>query len=177
MDTRMVQLSMKIMYGIEMQVPTGKLPGFYAQVIHKIGDHVNVFDRDELLFVVENEEERKKLAAILEKANMLGDIFPLLHLPSDASLTHLEDVGFVSSSESRYLYADRVALFRFADQAENEQDRWAALEQLNEHLLGSIPANKDASSCFILDQSLTDLAEGIVKAYGVSLHWLHQGEI
>lgn len=164
------------MYGVEMQVPSGKLPGFYAQVIHKIGDHVNVFDRDELLFVVENEEECEKLTAILEKADMLGEIFPLLNLPSNASLTHLEDVGFVSASEQRYLYADRVALFCFADPAENMQDRWAALQQLNEHLLGSIPASSDSPHYYILDQSQQDLAEGIATRYGVSLHWLHGGE-
>jgi len=164
------------MYGIEMQVPSGKLPGFYAQVIHKIGDHVNVFDREELLFIVANEEECEKLTAILEKADMLGELFPLLYLPADASLTHFEDVGFVSASEQRYLYADRVALFRFADQAEKEQDRWAALQQLTEHLLGSIPASSDSLASYILDRSLTDLAEGIAKRYGVSLHWLHRGE-
>lgn len=167
---------MKTMYGVEMQVPSGKLPGFYAQVIHKIGDHVNVFDRDELLFIVENEEECEKLTAILQKADMLGELFPLLNLPPDASVTHLEDVGFVSAREQRYLYADRVALFCFAEQADNDQDRWAALQELTEHLLGSIPASNNSQPCYILDQSLTELAEGIAARYGVSLHWLHRGE-
>lgn len=167
---------MKTMYGVEMQVPSGKLPGFYAQVIHKIGDHVNVFDRDELLFIVENEEECEKLTAILQKADMLGELFPLLNLPPDASLTHLEDVGFVSSNEQRYLYADRVAIFYLAEKAENDQDRWAALQELTEYLLGSIPASNDFPPCYILDQSLTDLAEGIAARYGVTLHWKYRGE-
>jgi hypothetical protein len=165
---------MQHMYGIEMQIPVGKLPGFYAQVIHKIGDQVNVFDRDDQLYILENEEEYQKLSTLLSKSAMLGETFALLHVPSATSLAHIEDVGFISQDDRMYLYADRVALFSLDSQAGNEQDRWAALEQLREHLLGELPKHESASAFYILDPSMTDLAEGIAKAYRVSLIWLHR---
>lgn len=166
---------MQRMYGVEMQVPSGKLPGFYAQVIHKIGDHVNVFDRDELLFIVEQEEERDKLIEILSKAQMLGEQFALLHIPAAVSLERIDEVGFVSQSERMYLYAERVALFSLDPQAGDAQDRWAALEQLKEHLIGEIPAGEEPP-VYILENTMTELAERIARAYRVSLHWRHHGE-
>lgn len=165
---------MQRMYGIEMHVPVGKLPGFYAQVIHKIGDHVNVFDRDDLLFVVESEEDCEQLSTILEKSNMLGDRFELLYVPSSASLEQLQDIGFVSQNDRMYLYADRVSCFSFDLQTGSSQDRWAALEQLKEHVRGEIPGADGQSPLYILDSSMPDLAEGIAKAYQVSLQWLHR---
>ncbi|MFD2371036.1 hypothetical protein ACFSO0_14030 [Brevibacillus sp. GCM10020057] len=167
---------MRHMYGVEIHVPAGKLPGFYAQVIHKIGDHVNVFDRDNLLFIVENEAERDKLEAVLSKSGMLGDRFSLLLLPSSAQIDTVEDIGFVSQSEHLYLYAERVALFTFAGGTENEQDRWAAQEQLREHVSGQFPATASSTPVFILDNAQTELADGIARAYGQSLVWLHRGE-
>ncbi|WP_289139032.1 hypothetical protein [uncultured Brevibacillus sp.] len=164
---------MRHMYGVELQVPAGKLPGFYAQVIHKIGDHVNVFDRDKLLFIVENEEECEKLEAILMKSSMLGDVFPLLQLPSSAQLKQLDDFGFVSQNEHLYVYAERVALFTIPTGAGSEQDRWAASEQLQEHVLGTIPQTADKSPVCLIDSSLTELADGIARAYQTNLTWLH----
>ncbi|MDF2682803.1 MAG: hypothetical protein K0R47_3993 [Brevibacillus sp.] len=167
---------MRHMYGVEIQVPDGKLPGFYAQVIHKIGDHVNVFDRDKLLFIVESEDERDKLAAVLTKPNMLGDVFALLLLPATVQVEALDDVGFISQNGHHYLYADRVALFTFTESTGNEKDRWAAQEQLREHLLGLFPDASSSSPVFIIDSSLSDLAEGIVRAYQHSIQWIHRGE-
>ncbi|WP_103107708.1 hypothetical protein [Brevibacillus reuszeri] len=165
---------MRHMYGVELQVPAGKLPGFYAQVIHKIGDHVNVFDRDKLLFIVENEEECEKLEAILTKSSMLGDILPLLQLPSSTQLKQLDDFGFVSQNEHLYVYAERVALFTITTGAGSEQDRWAASEQLQEHLLGTIPQTADEAPVCLIDSSLTELADGIARAYQTSLTWLYR---
>lgn len=168
---------MRHMYGVEIQVPDGKLPGFYAQVIHKIGDHVNVFDRDKLLFIVEGDEERDKLEAVLTKPSMLGDVFTLLLLPATVQMKALDDVGFISQNGHHYLYADRVALFTFTESTGNEKDRWAAQEQLCEHLLGHIPDPSSTPSVFIIDSSLPDLAEGIARAYQLSIQWFHRGDL
>lgn len=164
---------MRLMYGVEFQVPAGKLPGFYAQVIHKIGDNVNVFDRDGQLFIVENEEEQAKLEAVLTKPNMLGDVFALLLLPDGTQITHLEDAGFVSQSDHVYMYADRVAMFSVDEHAGDAQDRWAAQEQWKEHVLGQIPSYGSMTPVFIMDSSLTELVEGIAQAYRTSISWLH----
>ncbi|MGG1661720.1 hypothetical protein [Brevibacillus sp. NRS-1366] len=166
---------MRYMYGVELLVPAGKLPGFYAQVIHKIGDHVNVFDRDKLLFIVENDAEREKLEAVLTKSSMLGDVFPLLLLPPTTEWEHLDDLGFVSQNEHLYLYAERVSLFTVPPTSGSAQDRWAASEQWREHLLGSVPQTADESAIYIIDSSLAELAEGIARAYQITLTWLHRG--
>lgn len=166
---------MRHMYGIELNVPAGKLPGFYAQVIHKIGDHVNVFDRDKLLFIVENQAEQEKLATILDKSNMLGEAFSLLPLPPSTTIDQLDDIGFVSQNEHLYVYSDRVALFTLTPQAKPE-DQWAAVEQLREHVLGVIPGAEPEATVYLIDPSLTQLAQGIVKAYEAKLTWLHSIE-
>lgn len=166
---------MRHMYGVELDVPAGKLPGFYAQVIHKIGDHVNVFDRDKLLFVVENDTEREKLEGVLTKSSMLGDVFPLLLLPSTTQLAHLDDVGFISQNEHLYLYADRVSLFTIPPAIGSAQDRWAASEQWSEHVLGTVPQDGDEPELYIIDSSMEQLAEGIARAYQLTLTWLHRG--
>lgn len=163
---------MRHMYGIELKVPAGKLPGFYAQVIHKIGDHVNVFDRDKLLFIIENQTELEKLETILEKSNMLGDAFSLLLLPSATTIDQLDDIGFVSQNEHLYVYADQVAIVTLGDPYHSE-DQWAATEQLREHILGVIPENTQQPEAYLIDQSLIPLAEGIAKAYQVKLVWHH----
>lgn len=167
---------MRYMHGVELNVPDGKLPGFYAQVIHKIGDHVNVFDRDKLLFIVENEAERDKLEAVLGKSGMLGDRFSLLLLPASARIDAVEDIGFVSQSEHLYLYAERVALCTFAADRGREQDRWAAREQLGEHILGQFADPASSAPVLIVDSAQTALADGIAQAYDQSLVWLHRGE-
>ncbi|QRG65795.1 hypothetical protein [Brevibacillus choshinensis] len=167
---------MRHMYGVEIQVPDGKLPGFYAQVIHKIGDDVNVFDRDKLLFVVEGEEDRDKLEAILARPNMLGDVFSLLLLPEAIEMASLEDIGFLSQNGHLYLYAERVALFTLSDDKGSEKDRWAAEEQLREHVHGQFSDPSTFSTVFIIDSSLPDLVEGIARAYQLSVRWVHRGD-
>lgn len=165
---------MQRMYGMEMRVPEGKLPGFYAQVIHKIGDHVNVFDRDELLFIVETEEDRQQLSTILEERGMLGELFELFYVPASTSVRDFLDVGFLSQNDRMYVYADRVACFSFDLDTGSAQDRWAALEQLKEHVRAELPADEGQSPLYMIDSSLSDLADGIAGAYRVSLRWLHR---
>ncbi|WP_228728419.1 hypothetical protein [Brevibacillus composti] len=159
------------MFGIEMQQAPGKLPGFYAQVIHKIGDHVNVYDRDEQLLIVENEQERDKLIEILEKASMLGEEFPLWLLPANAEMADLDAVGFESQDGHLYVYADRVAAFTLDPAIGAERDRWAALEQMKESILGRIPAAAASDTWYLIDSEQDQLMLGIAKAYGVQLHF------
>ncbi|MBO8162228.1 MAG: hypothetical protein H0Z34_00745 [Brevibacillus sp.] len=160
----------KRMYGVEMDNPAGKLPGFYAQVIHKIGDAVNVFDRDQQLFIVESEEERQKLMQILKERNMLGDVFDLWLLPEGNA--NVEDCGFVSLSGHAYLYDTHVAFFRFAPQTGTAQDRWAALQQMEEYLVTHL-TTADGESLYVVGRSQMDLMEGIARAYKVEINWVH----
>ncbi|WP_241254388.1 hypothetical protein [Brevibacillus sp. SYP-B805] len=161
---------MKRMYGVELQVPSGKLPGFYAQMVHKIGDTVKVFDRDQQLMIVESEAERDKLMEILEKHRMAGDLVDLWLLPAGQESAN-PDYGFVSLSGNSYLLADLVAFFQFNDLEGSPQDRWAALEQMNEHVVASL-TDEGGRPLYIVDRSMTDLIDGIARAYRVSVQWM-----
>jgi hypothetical protein len=159
------------LYGVEMQVPAGKLPGFFAQVIHKIGDNVTVFDRDQQLFIVSSEADRDKLIEIFDKYHLTGDLFGLWLLPEDAEASLAGDYGFSSAAGHTYLYDELVAFFRFDQNEGLAQDRWAALEQMKEHLIASLPENANGM-LYIVDKNQVDLIDGIARAYKVSLVWL-----
>ncbi|MEJ8544618.1 hypothetical protein [Brevibacillus borstelensis] len=160
---------MKRMFGVEIQAPTGKLPGFYAQVIHKIGDNVNVFDRDGQLLIVDSESDHKKLLELLTKASMLGEEFSLWHLPADTEIARLEDIGFESQSGHIYVYAERVSFFSLDSSAGDGRDQWAALEQMKETILGRIPSGP--TDLYLADPAHDQLIDGIARAYNVSVIW------
>lgn len=50
---------------IEMEIPSGKLPGFYAQMIHKIGDEVEIIDRFGQMFIVADSKQLVQVKEIL----------------------------------------------------------------------------------------------------------------
>ncbi|UFJ41890.1 hypothetical protein LOK74_05135 [Brevibacillus humidisoli] len=160
---------LKRMYGVEVDVSGGKLPGFYAQIVHKIGDSVQVFDRDQQLFIVQSEEERQKLFNILQDRQMAGELFDLWLLPD--SEAEIDDYGFVSLSGRAYLYDTLVAFFRFLPQVGTAEDRWAALQQMEEHLITPVKA-ESGEVVYIVDRAQTDLIEGIARAFQVKLEWL-----
>jgi hypothetical protein len=159
------------MYGVEMRVPSGKLPGFYAQVIHKIGDHVNVFDRDGQLLIVPDQGEQTKLTEILAKANMLGESFPLYLLPAGAEIPDLADYGFTSQDGHSFLYADQVSLFCLDESSGAADDRWAAMEQWKEHLVGKLET-ENPPLC-IIDKNREELIDRIARSYRVAVRWIH----
>lgn len=158
------------MFGVEMDAPKGKLPGFYAQAIRRIGDAVRVFDRDKQLLIVEREEDREKLIAILDCYGMAGERFDLWLLPEGTDASRLGDYGFVSASGRAYLYADLVAFFRLDPSAGTPEDRWAALEQMKEYLIASLPGAR-GDHLHAVDRDQRELMEKIARAYGAPLVW------
>lgn len=158
------------MYGIEMEISSGKLPGFYAQVIHKIGDQVELFDRDGQLMIVATSAQLQALAALLDSHGMAGEQFELLLLPDGTEMDQLHDYGFISMLEHVFLYTERIAAFTLETTAGSDADRWAALEQMQEHIIHSLPevANK---TLHLIDKNHVELLEGIARAYQVRLNW------
>ncbi len=45
-----------------MDLPEGKIPGFYAQIVKALAGKVDLFDRDKEMLIVSNEEQQ--LAAL-----------------------------------------------------------------------------------------------------------------
>jgi len=153
-----------------MAAPEGKLPGFYAQAVHKIGDSVQVFDRDQQMLIVASEAERDQLRAILEKYQMTGDEFPLWHLGEWTGADAIVDYGFVSLANQAYLYAEQTAFFQFNESVGSAQDRWAALTQMKEHLLVSHSA-EDGQALHAVAEHDRELIDGIARAYHVEVIW------
>ena len=162
------------MYGVEMEVPAGKLPGDYAQVIAQIDKTVEVFDRDQQLFILPSEEQRQLLIAILDVYEMTGELFDLWLLPPDTGSGHAADYGFTSLAAHVYLYGSMVAFFRLNPSVGRSEDRWAAFEQVKDHLLLSLP-EKSNQMLHIIAQNDKQLVGGIARAFGVEVAWVTPG--
>lgn len=161
---------MRKMFGVEMDVPSGKLPGFYAQVIHKIGDQATIFDRDGQLMIVATEKDLQELLAILDKHDMAGERFELWLMPAGTTIEVISDFGFISMSGHVFLYTHLIAGFSLDSAVGREQDRWAALQQMKEHIIHSLPevANK---TLHLIDKNDGELINGIARAYSIKLDW------
>ncbi|MGE5703773.1 MAG: hypothetical protein ACM32O_14700 [Clostridia bacterium] len=159
------------MYGMEMNVPAGKLPGFYAQLIHKIGDRVEVFDRDQTMFILDKPEQREILRSLLAPYNMVGEEYDLWLLSVPVPAEEIVDYGFVSQAEHAYLFADTIDIFRFDSTKGSAEDRWAALQQMQEHIIISLPESVK-ETLYLIDKNYTDLIGGIANAYAVGVDWI-----
>ncbi|HZG14612.1 MAG TPA: hypothetical protein VE710_06275 [Candidatus Bathyarchaeia archaeon] len=165
-------MELERMYGVEMEAPAGKLPGFYAQVVHKIGEQVAVFDRVQQMLIVKTEEEREQLLTILGKHQMAGESLDLWRLPEGFAETPDSDYGFLGLSGNAYLLADLVTFFQFTEPTSSSQEQWAALEQMKEHILLQIPVENANTPLYAVDRNLSDLIEGIARAYTTQVTWI-----
>ena len=165
------------LYALEMEIQAGKLPGFYAQMIHKIGDQVEVYDRCDLIFILPNQDQLDQLTQILAKYNVPSESFELYQLPAGIDVPLLEDYGIESVEGNRYVFSHLVSLFRLETHLQTEpikndapSDSWAVIEQLQEHLIAKVPDS--AGTIYVLDSTHQDLACHIARKYNVSLQFI-----
>ncbi|WP_261305750.1 hypothetical protein [Paenibacillus andongensis] len=154
---------MELKIGLMMDLPEGKIPGFYAQIVKALAGKVELFDRDKEMLIVSNEEQQLAALDVMAHFNIETNLMQLRLLPDDAELTDLfSDYGFTSRAEHNYLYDKLVVHFRFtADSPQAEIDQ-AAL-QIEEHLLAQYQAQDH--TVYIVDRQLEELMHGIAKAY------------
>lgn len=160
------------MFGIEMEIPKGKLPGFYAQAVHKIGEEVDVYDRDKQLIVVSSETDRDKLAQVLRKYQMAGEEFTLWALPAETTMRLLEDYGFTGISGRSYVYQYLVDRFCFDESSGKQEDKAAALAQFCQHVLASF--SEDLQTVYLIDSNHRMLLDNIASRFHVKLIWLDE---
>lgn len=154
-----------------MQLPEGKLPGFYAQIVKGIASKVQLFDRDKELLVLDNEKDKEAVASVLEHYATSYEELPLLLLPAGARLYPLfEDYGFTSRSERSFLYAEQASLFQLENNSP-EGEPAQALAQMEEHLLARCE-QPGLGLVYAVDSQLVELMDGIAKAYGCKTIWL-----
>ncbi|AKF94362.1 hypothetical protein NW801_02305 [Brevibacillus laterosporus] len=160
-----------LVYGVEIEMPKGKLPGFYAQFVHKIGEQVKVIDRDKKLMIVSTEDDQQQLLQIAARYQAETECFSLWLLPEGVTSPRLSDYGFISLHDRQYVYANLVSFFRFSANPLTH-DHQEAYEQMEQYILVSFTA-KD-QTIYIVDTNHKELLDQLASRYKVILDW-HPG--
>lgn len=161
---------MEFKIGLMMDLPEGKIPGFYAQIVKALAGKVELFDRDKEMLIVSNEEQQRAALDVMAHFNIETSIMELRLLKEEAELTDLfSDYGFTSRADHNYLYDKIVVSFRFTPNSPAVEVEQAAL-QVEEHLIAQY---KDGDNkVYIVDRQLEELMHGIAKAYRCSIEIL-----
>jgi hypothetical protein len=151
-----------------LDMPEGKLPGFYAQIVKGLAQRVSLFDRDKELLVLNTIQDRDAVIELLEHYRIPSEEMQLLLLPFDSDLyPTFSDYGFTSRAERYYLYEHLVSTFRFSDVRTTQSDLENALLQIEEHLIARFLSNNVPS--YAVDRQFNELMERITYAYGCSV--------
>lgn len=154
-----------------MELPDGKLPGFYAQIIKGIANKAEVFDRDKELLIANSEIDRNAMIEVLDRYKVSYEKIDLLYLPEQTAMRDtFYDYGFESKFGNLYLYTSLVSLFCLTDDASSQSEYTQAMIQIEEHLIANF--EYDGNICYVVDRLLEELMRGIVKAYHINLSFL-----
>ncbi|MCR8634990.1 hypothetical protein [Paenibacillus radicis (ex Xue et al. 2023)] len=149
-----------------MDMPDGKLPGFYAQIVKALAAKAPLFDRDKELLIFDSLGEREMAYPIMQQYKIPYENMDLLLLPATVSARpDFTDYGFVSRSGLSYVYAESVYLFTL-HHVEPAAEPIQALQQFEEHLLASIPQEE---VIYIVDLQFEELMKRIAQAYNCEL--------
>ena len=155
-----------IKYGLMMDLPEGKIPGYYSQIVKALGTKANLFDRDKELLITSTEQERSAAIEVLRHFKIPYEEIRLIHLPDSAQIhSRLDDFGFKSRADHQYLYEDLVTAFHFTGDADQERNQ--ALTQMSEHIIASYEFNGEKHFC--IEKAYAELIAGIAKAYKCSV--------
>lgn len=156
-------------YGLMIELPEGKLPGFYAQWIKALAAKAPLFDRDKDMLIFLTPEEREAAYPVMQQYKIAYEEADLLLLPDTLKTQPIfTDFGWFTRSEHAYVNADAVFIFQLAaedPQAEPEQ----ALQQLEEHLWASFGSGAESITTYLTDIESAELMERIAQAYHCQL--------
>jgi hypothetical protein len=157
-------------YGLDIHLPDGKIPGFYAQIVKGIADRATLFDRYKELLIFDSEDHLPPVIMLLDHYKVAAERCELLLIPSEGleQGALYEDYAIVTRNENIFVDLSLVALFSIHT-AKPDAEPAPALLQLHEHLIGSLLKNNLA--IHLLDRQLMELAERISKAYGCFVEW------
>ncbi len=151
--------------GLMLDMPTGKLPGFYAQIVKGLAQRVSLFDRDKELLVLNTPPDRDAVLELLKHYHIPSEEMQLLLLPEDSHLYPIfSDYGFTSRAENNYLYKHLVSTFQFSAGLTAASDPQNALLQIEEHLIARFV--EDEHFIYAVDCQFNELMERIARAYG-----------
>lgn len=156
--------------GLLMDLPDGKRPGYYAQIVKALAGTASLFDRDKEMLIVNTVEDVEAVNEVMSQYKVGTELMELILLPANAEVTPLwSDYGFTSRSERYYLYAKLISAFRFKT-APNDSDQQQAQVQMEEHLIARF--RQDDDLIFLADKQLEQLMLGIAKAYKCEIEQL-----
>lgn len=152
-------------YAVMMNMPEGKLPGFYAQIVKALANKVALFDRDKEILIVNTEAECELVIEVMDKYHIEYEPLVLLLLPDHALAAALQadDYGFTSRSEHTFLYEHLIGIFRFQDNQSPASEKSQALLQMEEHLIARY--TEEGVDLYAVEKQLEPLIHGIAKAY------------
>ncbi|XEC96851.1 hypothetical protein AB6A23_10105 [Paenibacillus tarimensis] len=161
---------MKQVSGIQMQLPEGKLPGFYAQIIKGIAEHAAIVDRSgELMFA--REEHTEAINKVLRHYKVDSTTSSWLQLTdSEWSLGRLwDDYGITARAGGWFADLQLAAAGNLLaiDNASETEQAWL---QIEEHHIAML--QKDSRRSFVVDRQLSELIDGIARAYRCHVEWL-----
>ncbi|HUC93153.1 MAG TPA: hypothetical protein VMS09_14200 [Paenibacillus sp.] len=159
---------MKKVHGMELRLPEGKLPGFYAQIVKKLAETNALADRDRsLLFVYE--EGREAVEQLLDHYKVPADTGPWLLLGAKEEGWELArswtDYGVETRSGNLFLDLSLAKLISLETGARDDAEPAQAARQLKEHTAAFKPAGGGSGTLFAVDRQLDELAGRIAKAY------------
>jgi hypothetical protein len=147
-----------------LDLPEGKLPGFYAQIVKGLAQRVDLFDRDKELLVLNTLEERNAVLELLAHYHVPSEEMKLLLLPPDSLLyVVFTDYGFTSRAERNYLYDHLISIFSLIDTSNALAEPNQALLQMKEHLVAQFIDNDTVY--YAVDRQFVELIVRIARAY------------
>lgn len=147
-----------------LDMPEGKQPGFYAQVVKGIAAKTQLFDRDKELLILDRPDDRAAVLEVLTHYKIDAEEMNVIFLPEDAELFDgFSDYGFETRTENCFLYEKLVYLFQFKPPFGEEAEPAQALLQFEEHLIARFTS--EGEEYFAVDEHQSELMAGIAKAY------------
>lgn len=160
-----------IKYAVIVELPEGKMPGFYAQFVKALANQVRLFDRDKEMLIVDSQEERKRVVEVMKRFKFAYDFLDLRLLPHEVRrYPAFDDYGFISRAENAYVYEHLTAVYRINEDRPASPDLWQALLQMEEHWIASCAG--DGGTRYVVDAQLRPLIERIAEAYRCQVEWL-----
>jgi hypothetical protein len=163
-------MSLKKMFGVEMNLPDGKLPGFYAQIVKGIAERAPLYDRYKELLIFDSVDPLPAVLQLLDHYRVPSEQCDLLFIPTEGfgQGDLYEDYAIITRNENLFIDLALTALF-FLDASKPGAEPAPALEQLKEHLIGQWM--NDGVTLYLMDRQLAELAERIALAYGCKVVW------
>jgi hypothetical protein len=159
-----------------LDMPEGKLPGFYAQIVKGLAQRVTLFDRDKELLVLGSIQDRDAVIELLEHYHIPCEEMQLLLLPAESELyATFTDYGFTSRAERHYLYDHLVSIYYFSETSLTQANQSNALLQMQEHLIASFLI--DHIPYYAVDSQLNELMERIALAYQCSIKFIKKANL